>query len=62
MGNRLISYDTFHTLVVVKCAKQFVWYQLAYQYYQAAYTTSLYKIEIGSGKYDSDCALIALFP
>lgn len=62
MVHQLISEDTFHTLVAVKCARTFVWYQLAYEYFQAAHTTSDYSIEFGHGKYDSSCALLALFP
>ncbi|KAH7707554.1 hypothetical protein AAVH_25211 [Aphelenchoides avenae] len=49
MVHQLISEDTFHTLVAVKCARTFVWYQLAYEYFQAAHTTSDYSIEFGHG-------------
>ncbi|KAH7687761.1 hypothetical protein AAVH_40686, partial [Aphelenchoides avenae] len=38
MENHLLGVDGIRALVSIKCARKFVWYELAYQYFQAAYT------------------------
>ncbi|KAH7721705.1 hypothetical protein AAVH_10784 [Aphelenchoides avenae] len=54
MKNQLLVSDGLRALVSIKCAKKFVWYELAYQYFQAAYT-EVSKVETDSGtKYDND--------
>ncbi|KAH7721709.1 hypothetical protein AAVH_10787 [Aphelenchoides avenae] len=62
MENQLLGADGLRAVVSIKCARKFVWYELAHHYFQAAYTESP-KVEITPGsKYSDYCAVLVLFP
>ncbi|KAH7680227.1 hypothetical protein AAVH_41402 [Aphelenchoides avenae] len=57
-------FDTagFGTVVVVKCARKFVWYELAWKHFSAAWSTSKHQFFVNEGTYSSTCALIVFIP
>lgn len=53
--------NEFYVIVVVKCARMFIWYELAYRYFQAAWTNS-YEIPFTQDSdYKSNCGMLVLF-
>ncbi|KAH7708512.1 hypothetical protein AAVH_24234 [Aphelenchoides avenae] len=50
-------------LAVVRCGYKFIWYELGYEYFPAAYSTSPYKLESSHDNvYSANCGQIVLFP
>lgn len=61
MGNCLLGADRLSAIVSIKCARKFVGYELAYHYFQAAYTEAP-KVETEHGpKYSDKCGMLVLF-
>ncbi|KAH7709654.1 hypothetical protein AAVH_23066 [Aphelenchoides avenae] len=61
-GYRLTGQDNFSAATVIKCAKTFVWYELAYRYDTAVWTTSNFTMTSREAAYNSNCASIILLP
>lgn len=62
MRNQLLGADGLRAIASIKCARRFVWYELAYQYFQAAYTEAP-KIEVvPDSKYNDNCGMLVMFP
>ncbi|KAH7708361.1 hypothetical protein AAVH_24398 [Aphelenchoides avenae] len=62
LEDKLFGQDAFGTVVVVKCARKFVWLELAWKHFMAAWSTSQYQYFVDEGTYSSTCALIVFFP
>ncbi|KAH7695189.1 hypothetical protein AAVH_37756 [Aphelenchoides avenae] len=57
----------FRTMLVTKCARKFVWYELAWQQFRAAWSSSHrynehLEIFATNGNYDKQCVSIVLIP
>ncbi|KAH7706530.1 hypothetical protein AAVH_26238 [Aphelenchoides avenae] len=53
----------FSGLAVVRCGRQFVWYQLGYRYFFVAGSAGdSYELASSNGAYDANCGQIFLFP
>ncbi|KAH7707073.1 hypothetical protein AAVH_25703, partial [Aphelenchoides avenae] len=58
----------FRTMLVTKCARRFVWYELAWQHFRAAWSTSSkpnsgsVEIFATSGNYDAQCVSVVFNP
>ncbi|KAH7715847.1 hypothetical protein AAVH_16760 [Aphelenchoides avenae] len=52
----------FNAVAVIKCARKFVWYELGYRYFQAAWTNSVDIPSEHESDYSSKCGRIVLFP
>ncbi|KAH7720400.1 hypothetical protein AAVH_12115 [Aphelenchoides avenae] len=52
----------FRTMLVTKCARKFVWYELAWQHFRAAWSTADNQIFVSSGNYDTQCVSVVLIP
>ncbi|KAH7710738.1 hypothetical protein AAVH_21999 [Aphelenchoides avenae] len=46
----------------VKCGYEFVWYELGYTYFHAAYSSTDYKWQKKGSAYDANCGQIFFFP
>ncbi|KAH7721351.1 hypothetical protein AAVH_11207 [Aphelenchoides avenae] len=58
------SIKGFGGFAAVKCGYEFVWYELGYSYFYAAYSSTPYQWEMKGGAYDSKakCGQIFFFP
>ncbi|KAH7709036.1 hypothetical protein AAVH_23703 [Aphelenchoides avenae] len=52
----------FTAFVAVRCAYDFVWYELGWRYYKAARTTSDYVLETYDGTFNASCGQIIFLP
>lgn len=52
----------FSAVVAVRCAYEFVWYELGWRYYKAAETTSEYVLSRYDGEYNDACGQLIFFP
>ncbi|KAH7720399.1 hypothetical protein AAVH_12114 [Aphelenchoides avenae] len=50
----------FRTMLVTRCAKKFVWYELAWQHFDATWSTSDLHMFITRGDYDAQCVSVVL--
>ncbi|KAH7707066.1 hypothetical protein AAVH_25696, partial [Aphelenchoides avenae] len=48
----------FRTMLATKCARKFVWYELAWHQFRAVWSTSNKQIFVSSGNYDTQCASV----
>lgn len=62
MENKLTSSDGLRAVVAIKCARHFVWYELGYQYFPAAYTEAPTIRVDQPTTYSSNCGMLVLFP
>lgn len=51
----------FNVVAIAKCARKFIWYELAYRYFQAAWTNSFAIPITPDSDYSSNCGMIVLF-
>lgn len=54
--------DEFRSLLAVKCARMFVWYELGYHYFHAVWASHQYVIKVQTSKYSPVCASFLFFP
>ncbi|KAH7698755.1 hypothetical protein AAVH_34148 [Aphelenchoides avenae] len=52
----------FSAFVAVRCAYDFVWYELGWRYYTAARTTSEYVLEANDGTFNANCGQLIFLP
>ncbi|KAH7695598.1 hypothetical protein AAVH_37340 [Aphelenchoides avenae] len=60
--DHVVDTNVFGGVAAVKCGYEFVWYELGYRYFYAAYSSTKYKWGTNGGGYDSKCGQIFLFP
>lgn len=49
-------------MVVIRCAYEFVWYELGCRYYEPAATTSEYALSRHAGEYNDACGQLIFLP
>lgn len=52
----------FTAVLVIRCAYEFVWYELGWRYYEAAATTSEYVVSRYDGDYNDACGQLIFLP
>ncbi|KAH7699588.1 hypothetical protein AAVH_33305, partial [Aphelenchoides avenae] len=57
-----VNTTAFHGFAAVRCGYEFVWYELGYTYFYAAYSSTDYKWQKKGGAYDAKCGQIFFFP
>ncbi|KAH7709477.1 hypothetical protein AAVH_23260 [Aphelenchoides avenae] len=63
VDDKLFGEDGFSAALLVQCAYQFVWHELAWNYYQAYGTTSPFVIEYrDDNEYKPTCGAVILCP
>ncbi|KAH7710727.1 hypothetical protein AAVH_21988 [Aphelenchoides avenae] len=62
LSDQTININAFGGIAAVRCGYEFVWYELGYTYFYAAYSSTDYKWEKKGGVYDSKCGQVFFFP
>lgn len=57
-----VNKTAFDGIAAVKCGYEFVWYELGYTYFYAAYSSTDYKWQKKGGAYDAECGQIFFYP
>lgn len=52
----------FRAVVAIKCAKKFVWYELGYRYFEAAWTNAVTISSSHGNEYSFKCGTTLVFP
>ncbi|KAH7691321.1 hypothetical protein AAVH_40165, partial [Aphelenchoides avenae] len=57
-----VDISAFGGVAAVRRGYKFVWYQLGYTYFYAAYSSPDYKWQKNGGAYDAECGQIFFYP
>lgn len=61
LGFDLLGANKLHAIAAIRCAKKFVWYELAYFYFPAGYSNTQALEFRSESSYSSDCGAIYMF-
>lgn len=62
LPNKVFGETAFGTVVIAQCARKFIWLELAWRHFKAAWSTADYQFSVNEGTYSPNCALFELMP